>query len=126
MTLRGCLALRAARSLRRVQTLRFEPGTGDAAPRVVVQCMNSAPEGPALSGARVLLAPAGGTAAAAALAGVMTRATLAGIMHARDPESRATAAAVQAALATVVPKKARHSPLLTVSHATHAGTHRRR
>ena len=80
---------------------------GDAASRVVVQCMNSAPEGPALSGARVLLAPAGGAAAAAALAAAMTRATLAGIMHARDPASRATAAAVQAALSTVVPKKAR-------------------
>ena len=73
--------------------------------------MNSAPEGPALSGARVLLAPAGGAAAAAALAAAMTRATLAGIMHARDPESRATAAAVQAALSTVVPKKARKAAL---------------
>ena len=89
------------------QTLRIEPGAKGAAARVVVQCMNSAPEGPPLSGTRVLLAPAGAAPAAKALAAAMTRATLAGIMHARDPESRATAAAVQAAQSTVIPKKAR-------------------
>jgi hypothetical protein len=87
--------------------------------------MNSAPEGPPLSGTRVLLASAGAAPAAKALAAAMTRATLAGIMHARDPESRATAAAVQAAQSTIVPKKARTLLSITLHRISSPG-HRRR
>lgn len=73
---------------------------------MVVQCVNATREGPALRGPRVILAPAGATPALQkALAAAMTRATLAAVMHARDPDSRATAAAVQAAQSTIVLKK---------------------
>ncbi len=81
------------------QTLLFEPGPPGGAPRVVVECMNAAPEGPPLraGAARVLLAPAGDNAAAAALAALLCDAPLAAVLHAPQQRSLATAAAVAGA-----------------------------
>jgi hypothetical protein len=89
------------------QTLSFEPGPPGGALRVVVECMNAAPEGPALrgGGACVLLAPApatsGGSASAAAsgaaLAALLASTPLAAVLHAPGDGSATTAALVAAA-----------------------------
>ena len=88
-----------------LQTLRLAPGVPGGAPAVVVECMNAAPEGPPLggTGARVLLAPAGDPAAAAALGALLATAPLAALLHAPGARSRATAAAVAAGRAAPCP-----------------------